>query len=158
MYVKVFKTIFDGSLYGQFEPTVVFMALLVLAERGGIVDMTPEVIAARCGYPIEVVRRGLAELEKPDPRSRTPDDEGRRIIRLEQGRDWGWLITNFEKYDKIRNGEERREYFREQKRKQRAKPVNELSNLSRTVSDRQDTSTVSTPSSLSSSSSTTEES
>lgn len=121
MYVKMFRSIFDGSLYGQFEPTVVFMAMLVLAEREGIVDMTTQAIAARCGYPLDIVQRGIAELEKPDPQSRTPDEEGRRIIRLEETRDWGWRITNYEKYEKIRSAEERREYFRLKKREQRAK-------------------------------------
>ena len=121
MYVKMFKSIFDGSLYGQFEPTVVFMAMLVIAEREGIVDMTPEAIAARCGYPLKIVLAGITELEKPDPKSRTPDEEGRRIVRLEETRDWGWRITNYEKYEKIRSAEERREYFRFKKREQRAK-------------------------------------
>ena len=117
----MFRSIFDGSLYGQFEPTVVFMAMLVLAEREGIVDMTPQAIAARSGFPLDVVERGIAELEKPDPQSRTPDEEGRRITLLEDTRNWGWRITNYEKYEKIRSAEERREYFRLKKREQRAK-------------------------------------
>jgi hypothetical protein len=121
MYVKMFKSIFDGTLYGQFEPTVVFMAMLVIAEREGIVDMTPQAIAARCGYPLAIVLKGIKELEKPDYRSRTPDEEGRRIIRLEENRDWGWRITNYQKYEKIRSAEERREYFRLKKREQRSK-------------------------------------
>jgi hypothetical protein len=126
MYVKIFKSIFDGSLYGQFEPTVVFMAMLVIAEREGIVDMTRQAIAARCGYPIDIVERGIIELEKPDPQSRTPDEDGRRIVRLEETRDWGWRITNYEKYEKIRSAEERREYFRIKKREQRAKSTKDV--------------------------------
>lgn len=121
MYVKIFETIFDGSLYGQFEPTVVFLAMLVIAKREGIVDMTPQAIAARCGYPLDIVERGIAELEKPDPLSRTPDEEGRRIIRLEEHRSWGWRITNYEKYEKIRSAAERREYFRIKRAEYRAR-------------------------------------
>jgi hypothetical protein len=121
VYVKMFRSIFDGSLYGKFEQTVVFMAMLVLAEREGIIDMTPEAIAAKCGFPLDIVQRGIKELEQPDTRSRTPDEEGRRIVRLEDNRDWGWRITNYEKYEKIRSAEERREYFRLKKREQRAK-------------------------------------
>lgn len=126
MYVKMFKSIFDGSLYGQFEPTVVFMAMLVIAEREGIVDMTREAIAARCGYPLDIVERGITELEKPDPQSRTPDEDGRRLVRLEDSRNWGWRITNYEKYEKIRSAEERREYFRLKKREQRAKSTTDV--------------------------------
>lgn len=113
MYSKIFKTIFDGSLHGNFDATVTFMALIVLAERGGIVDMTPRAIAAQCGYPIEVIERGIAELEMPDPESRTPDDEGRRILRMDCHRTWGWRITNFDTYHAMRTREDRREYFRE---------------------------------------------
>jgi hypothetical protein len=112
MYSKIFKTIFDGSLHGNFDATVTFMALIVLAERGGIVDMTPKAIAAQCGYPIDVIERGIAELEMPDPQSRTPDEEGRRILRMDCHRDWGWRITNFDTYHAMRTREDRREYFR----------------------------------------------
>lgn len=111
MYCKIFKTIFDGSLYGNFDATVTFMALIILAERGGIVDMTPRAIAAKCGYPIDIIERGLAELELPDPQSRTQDDEGRRIVRIDEHRTWGWRITNFETYHRMRTTEDRQEYF-----------------------------------------------
>lgn len=129
MYVKVFETIFDGSLYGQFEPTVVFLAMLVIAKREGIVDMTPQAIAARCGYPLDIVERGIHALEQPDPLSRTPDEDGRRIVRLEEHRNWGWRITNYEKYEKIRSAAERREYFRTKRAEYRARDKKEKSTL-----------------------------
>ena len=71
MYVKLFTSIFDGSLYGQFEPTVTFIAMLALADEKGVVDMTPEAIAAKSGFPIDVVRKGIEQIAFPDPRSRT---------------------------------------------------------------------------------------
>lgn len=122
MYVKVFKSMFDGSLHGQFDATVVFLAMLVIAEREGIVDMTPQAIAARCGYPIGIVQRGIIELEKPDPLSRSPDDDGRRIVKLDpEIRPWGWRIVNYEKYEKIKSAEEKREYFRVKQAEHRSK-------------------------------------
>lgn len=122
MYVKLFTSIFDGSLYGQFEPTVTFIAMLALADEKGVVDMTPEAIAAKSGFPIDVVRKGIEHLALPDPRSRTKTEEcqGRRILPLDPERDWGWLITNYTKYRQIRTAEERREYFRQYKAKARA--------------------------------------
>lgn len=126
MYVKVFSSIFDGSLYGKFEATIVFLALLVLADKDGDVDMTPEKIAAASGYPLDIVQRGLDELEAPDPRSRTPDMEGRRIVKIHEA-GWGWRIVNYCKYRDIRSTEERREYFREKKREQRAAAKSKLS-------------------------------
>lgn len=119
MYAKVFRSIFDGSLYGQFEATIVFLAMLVLADKDGTVDMTAEKIAAECGYPLDIVNRGIAELEKPDPRSRTPDEDGRRIVTLHAA-GWGWHIVNYSKYREIRSTDERREYFRLKKQEQRA--------------------------------------
>lgn len=119
MYAKVFRSIFDGSLYGQFEATIVFLAMLVLADKDGSVDMTPEKLAAAAGYPLDIVLKGIFELEKPDPRSRTPDEDGRRIVHLHSA-GWGWQITNYAKYRDIRTSEERREYFRIKKQEQRA--------------------------------------
>ncbi len=122
VYVKLFTSIFDGSLYGKFEPTVTFIAMLALADEKGVVDMTPEAIAAKSGFPLDIVRTGIEQLELPDPRSRTKTEEcqGRRILRLDPERDWGWLITNYTKYRQIRTAEERREYFRQYKAQARA--------------------------------------
>lgn len=98
MYAKVFTSMWDGSLYGKLEASAVLMACVTLCNAQGILDMTPEAIAGRTGWPVEFVKRGIDELEMPDPRSRTPDDDGRRIAKLDEHRDWGWLIVNYEKY------------------------------------------------------------
>jgi hypothetical protein len=122
MYAKVFAQIFDSSLREKWQAWVVFMALLVLADENDDVDMTPEALAARTGLPGSIVSEGLAWLEKPDPFSRSPECEGRRIIRLDDHRAWGWHIVNRRKYRAIRDNRERRDYFREQKQKQRECP------------------------------------
>lgn len=119
MYAKVFRSIFDGSLYGHFEATIVFLAMLVIADRNGTVDMTAEKLAAECGYPLDIVKKGIEQLQAPDPRSRTPDEDGRRIVLLHES-GWGWQIVNYAKYRDIRSAEERREYFRLKKQEQRA--------------------------------------
>lgn len=119
MYTKVFRSIFDGSLYGHFEATVTFLAMLVLADKDGEVDQTPAKIAANTGFPLDLVQKGISELQEPDERSRTPDEDGRRIVLLDAHRDWGWRITNFEKYNSIRNQQERAEYFRQYRKRKR---------------------------------------
>lgn len=135
VYVKLFTSIFDGSLYGKFEPTVTFIAMLALADEKGVVDMTPEAIAAKSGFPIAIIRQGLQELALPDPRSRTKTEEclGRRILPLDPDRDWGWLITNYVKYRQIRTAEERREYFRQYKAQSRKEQKSTLSTESTKV-------------------------
>lgn len=98
MYAKVFTSIWDGSLYGKLEGSAVMMACVTLCNAQGILDMTPEAISGRTGWPVDFVREGIRQLEQPDPRSRTPDQDGRRLLRLDSHRDWGWLIVNYQKY------------------------------------------------------------
>src|SRR5690606_24885445 len=63
----------------------------------------------------------LRNLNEPDPESRSPEEGGRRIVLLEDHRNWGWIIVNHAKYKAIRNAEDRREKGREYTRKSRAK-------------------------------------
>lgn len=112
MYAKVFAQIFDSSIANDYRLRQFFIDLLVLAEWDGTVDMTQEAIAARTRIPLEQVTSMLLELEQPDARSRSKAEEGRRLIRLDQERDWGWKIVNYEHYRDIRNEEERKVYKR----------------------------------------------
>ena len=121
MYGKIFVQIYDGSLYGRWEALVTFQQFIVLADKEGVVDMTPQALSARTSIPLEILERGIAELEKPDPQSRTPDEDGRRILRVSEERSWGWIITNYQKYREIRSAEERREYMRLYQRERRSK-------------------------------------
>jgi hypothetical protein len=105
---------FDGTLatQGPWQALVTFQQLIILADKSGCVDMTAEAISRRTTIPLEIIETGLQELIKPDPKSRTPDEEGRRLVLLSDARDWGWRIVNYEHYRKIRSEEERREYHR----------------------------------------------
>jgi hypothetical protein len=126
-YTKLFDSMWSGSLYGKFEASAVFMVLLSLSDSEGQIDMTPEAIAGRTGWPLDFIQEGIRQLEEPDPRSRTPDADGRRIIRIVEARAWGWFITNHEKYREEMRSIERREYLREAKRRERAKRRQQLS-------------------------------
>lgn len=100
MFAHVFAQIFDSSIADDPPLRHFFTDLLILANPStGVVDMTPEAIAARTRLKLADVRRWITALEGPDPRSRTPDLDGARIVRLEpEGRAWGWRIVNWEKY------------------------------------------------------------
>jgi hypothetical protein len=129
MYVKQFQSMYDGTLGTQsgWEALVTFQQLLILADAGGNVDMTKEAIANRTSIPLDIIEKGIHILEAPDRQSRTPDNEGRRILRLAPDRDWGWFIVNYVKYSNIRNQEERREYMRlyQRDRRKKLKEINE---------------------------------
>ena len=69
---------------------------------------------------MEEVEWGLAELSKPDPRSKTPDHDGRRIERVD-GHGYGWKILNYEMYRSLRDAEQMRATNRERQRRHREK-------------------------------------
>ena len=121
MYAKVFNQIFDSSIADDYRLRHFFMDLLVLADRNGVVDMTPTAIAARTRIPLDDVLAMLAKLELPDPESRTPDHDGRRIARLDDHRTWGWCIINYNRFREIVKEEQRREKTRIRTEKWREK-------------------------------------
>ena len=115
MYSKMFRQMYEGSLVtkGPWQALVTFQQFIVLADKEGIVDMTPEVISATTSIPLEIIKIGISALQEPDPHSRTPDEEGRRIMLLDDHRDWGWWVVNYHHYRLLKREEDRREYQRQ---------------------------------------------
>ena len=99
-YGKIFQQIYDGSLRSDPMVRLVFMDMVILADKDGVVDMTHEAIAARTNVPIKSVCDAIKSLEGPDPRSRSSRENGARIKRLDEHRDWGWCLINYEYYIK----------------------------------------------------------
>lgn len=122
MYGKLFAQMYDGTLAtkGPWEALVTFQQFIILADRHGVVDMTPEAISRRTTVPLPIIQAGINALEQPDQQSRSPDEDGRRIVPLDEHRPWGWRVVNYGHYRKIRSEEERREYHREYMRRKRS--------------------------------------
>jgi hypothetical protein len=119
MYGKIFSSIYEGTLYGQWEALVTFQQFIVLCDADGIVDMTPPAIAARTSIPLEIITKGISILEKVDPYSRTPEQEGRRIELIDAHRPWGWHIVNHQKYQHMQDADTIRAQTRERVRRHR---------------------------------------
>lgn len=119
MYAKLFASLYQGTLRGNTRCIVVFTNMLAHADAAGWVDMHPRAISEEVGLPISEVEAAIQELESPDPDSRSPDENGKRIIRLDEHRSWGWRIVNHGKYRAMRNEEDRREQNREAQRRWR---------------------------------------
>lgn len=117
----VFSQILDGSLRENWEARVTFIDLLLICDEEGVVDMTPESICGRTGLPLEIIKRGLEYLAKPDANSRSTEEEGRRIVLVDPVRNWGWRIVNYAKYDEIRRQIEAKNTKAEQMRGYRAR-------------------------------------
>lgn len=116
-YTKLFQSITESTVWGEpYATRIVWITLLAMADaRGNVFGSIPG-IARRANVGIPEAEEALAAFQGPDRYSRTPDSEGRRIEAI----DGGWRLINHAKYRAMRSAEERREYFREQKAKQRA--------------------------------------
>jgi hypothetical protein len=127
MYAKVFSQIYDGTLCtkGPWEALVTFQQMLVLADPEGCVDMTASAISRRTTIPLEIIDKGIEALLLPDPESRTPTEEGRRLLPLAEGRHWGWRIVNYKHYRDLKREEDRRAYHREYWHKRKLKASTE---------------------------------
>lgn len=127
-YAKVFARILDSTIANNWWTRHLFEDLLKLATWEGEVDLTPEAIARRTGWPLSLsdLREHLAILEAPDPDSRTPEEEGRRIVRLDPERSWGWRIVNFPMYRDAADADRVREQTRIRVQRHREKRRGEL--------------------------------
>ena len=121
MYAKLFTSIYQGTLRGNSHGLLVFTNLLAHCDKDGIADIHPRAIAEEVGLTSEQVRAALDVLESPDDESRSPEEQGRRIIRMDEHRAWGWRVVNYAKYRAIRNEDDRREQNREAQARWREK-------------------------------------
>jgi hypothetical protein len=96
-YSPVFDSVFQGSLCGKYPDLPVWLVLLALQQRGGVIDAHPSYIATVSGLPQADIETAIAHFCAPDPSSRTPDFDGRRLEPL-AGRGFGWRVLNHEKY------------------------------------------------------------
>jgi hypothetical protein len=105
-YTPVFDTVFDGTLCGKWPVLPVWLSLLPLADWRGHIDLTPEAIAARTGWPMDLLLQGIEALCAPDPRSRSKGEDGRRLVLIDDQRDWGWRVVNIQVYRDKASGQD----------------------------------------------------
>jgi hypothetical protein len=108
LFVKLFPSLYTGSLRGDSHGQLVFLNMLANADPDGRDDRHPRVMADEIGLSIEQTKVAIARLSDPDKESRTAADEGRRIRLLDGHRGWGRQIVNFEQYQATKDPEQRR--------------------------------------------------
>jgi len=113
MYGKTFSKLWRGSMRAKPNLQLVFIYMFCNCDSNGIFDAMPAEISDATGLPIQIVLECISELEAPDKNSRTTGHEGRRILRVDQNRTWGWQIINHGKY---REEGTRRQHAERQKR------------------------------------------
>lgn len=104
-YVKLFGSLLNSSMWcADVETKVVWITVLLLADGDGIVWGAVPGIARQAGVEVEACRRALAILTAPDPDSRTPDEDGRRLVAV----DGGWRVVNARKYRELQTNGQRK--------------------------------------------------
>jgi hypothetical protein len=120
-FTKLDEGILQSSILLEDDATFkVFMVLLAACKSNGIARVSPVFLASILNKPIDTVMECIKKLEQPDPYSRSINDEGRRIRRV----DGGYEIINYLKYRDTRVYSDNKEA--EKKRKQRKRNINEL--------------------------------
>ncbi len=116
-FTKLFASITESTVWCESDSTrLAWITMLAMADSRGRVWASVPGLANRARISVEAAREAITTFLSPDPDSRTPDNEGRRIEPI----DGGWRLLNHGKYRAIRSSEERREYWREWKAAKRA--------------------------------------
>jgi len=105
-FVKLYASILTSSIWLESDATLrVWIAMLSTADWEGYVGASVGGLAHVSRVSREDCIKALAVLEAPDPDSRTPDDDGRRIRKVEGG----WVVLNIKKYRDMRSPEQIRQ-------------------------------------------------
>lgn len=116
-FTKLFSSITESTIWCEPDRTrLVWICMLAMADQHGRVWASVPGLANRARVPIEDAQTALDAFLSPDPYSRTPDHEGRRIEPI----DGGWRLLNHEKYRSIRDEESIKESKRNYINKRRA--------------------------------------
>jgi hypothetical protein len=94
-YTKLFNSIVTSTIWTEDDKTrIVWITMLALADKNGEVHASIPGLARVAGVALDDCQKAIQTLASPDPYSRTPDNEGRRICPI----DGGWELMNHAKY------------------------------------------------------------
>ena len=128
MYGKHFASMYEGSLYGSGAVVFAVWGYVIACqvpdrEHGSVVTLNARKLADTLGEEVADVESAIEFLCRPDERSTTKEDEGRRLVKLGE---FEYRVVNGAKYRAIRDEEERRRQSREAQRRLRARGANTL--------------------------------
>ncbi len=127
-FAKLDQGITKSSIWGlPYYVRVVWISFLAEKDETGFVAGSRSGMIRVCNVSPEEFDEAIRILSSPDPDSRTPDFEGRRIDIVEGG----WIVLNHEKYilpENIRK-ENHRHYMREWREKNKLVNSREFTNV-----------------------------
>jgi len=116
---RMFSSLIGSTLWrnGSKDARLIWITMLALADRSGLVDVSLPALANFANVTVEEADVAIVSLLLPDPLSRTPDNDGRRLSRVLGG----WRILNYDQHSKKLAPVCRREYMRNAKRESRSR-------------------------------------
>jgi hypothetical protein len=118
MYGKAFATMYEGSMVGAGAHVfAVWGYCIAKADPDShTVNLNPALLSPIIGETVERINAAIEYLCSPDEHSHNDDQGGRRITKASG---YEYFLVSHEHYRNIRSNMELRQYFREEKRKQR---------------------------------------
>jgi|DEB0MinimDraft_3_1074331.scaffolds.fasta_scaffold06513_2 hypothetical protein len=128
-FTKLWAEITDSSIWNEDDKTrIVWITMLARMGPDYVVRASVGGLAHLARVSREDCEKALEKLASPDPDSRSPEEEGRRIKKVEGG----FFMINGEKFRQRRGDEEKKAYMREymrQYRKNKSSDVKDVKNV-----------------------------
>lgn len=123
-FTKLFSSITASTVWCEPDRTrLVWITMLAMADHAGRVHGSIPGLAHIARVPLDDCETALHTFLSPDPYSRTPDFEGRRIEVI----DGGWRLLNYAKHRALVDAESvkasKRAYINDRRAKERAQGV-----------------------------------
>lgn len=116
-YGKHYRQCYTGSMRGAGATVFAIWGFCIAnAEAPGRVELMPDYLAQIIGCPEVDIVQAIEYLTSPDPRSRSSEEGGRRLIQI--GR-YMYQIVNWAYYSELNGDEDQRDYWRKSKAAQR---------------------------------------
>ena len=116
MFGKFFASAFTGSMFGAGPDVFAVWGYVIANTHDSQIELNPQMLAAVIGTTPERIAAAIAFLCSPDERSRSKNEQGRRLVR--EG-EYAYRVPNFAAYRAIKNEDDRRAYNRAKKAEQR---------------------------------------
>ena len=114
---------YEGSMRGAGSPFFAVWGYVIShfvpdRDMGAVVEINPEIVAFLIGEDQDVVQGVLDRMCGPDPKSRSREEEGRKLVKIGE---YSYRVVNGAKYRAIRDEEQRREQNRQAQERFRRK-------------------------------------
>lgn len=109
MYGKAYEAMYAGSMVGAGLNVFAVWNYIIAKCHFGVIELNPKLLHAILGGKLEEVVEAIEYLSRPDPDSRSKDEDGRRIVKEGQ---FQYRVVNWEAYQRMRREEDLREYNR----------------------------------------------